>query len=388
MNSNTVAIVGAGPAGLATAIRLKEEGFDSLVFEEHEKIGIPEHCSGLISKKGVLELGLHLGETLQNEVKGAKIFSPNGTMLKVEKKDTVAYVVDRKAFDQMLLRKARLMNIHVATHTKLIDVRKSEGAKESTVFVQVEGRGELRKATYIVGADGVNSTVRHLLGINVDRNNYVHTIQSTCTGSFDSKFVEIHFGDFAKGFFGWMVPISKDKAKIGLGSTLGDNVAENFQKFLHKKFPGAVPHSSVSALIPYGPPLTNIYRNNMALVGDAAFQAKATTGGGVIFGMKAGNILAETLSDSFKKKANMNAYEKRLSALNRELKMHWKIRSYINSLGDDEIDALFAKLKSKGIEAFLEKEGDMDNPSSFVGKLAKKPAYWFMAGTLLAIARS
>jgi flavin-dependent dehydrogenase len=126
----------------------------------------------------------------------------------------------------------------------------------------------------------------------------------------------------------------------------------------------------------------------MMLVGDAAFHTKATTGGGVIFGMKAGNILAETIADSFKKKANIGSYEKRLSPLNRELRMHWKIRSYISSLRDDQMDDLFAKLKAKGIEKFLEKEGDMDNPSAFVGKLAKKPAYWFMAGTLLAIARS
>jgi len=384
----SVAIIGAGPAGLQTAIRLKEEGFDSLVLEEHEKIGIPEHCSGLISKKGVIELGLHLGDSLQNEIKGAKIFSPNGTMLKVEKPETVAYVVDRKTLDQILLRKARLMNIHVATHTKLIDVRKSKEAKESTLFVQVEGRGELRKAEHIVGADGVNSTVRHLLNIKAERENFVHTMQAVCSGDFNDKFVEIYFGDFAKGFFAWVVPISKEKAKIGLGTILGDNIADNFHAFLKAKYPNAVPHHPISSLIPYGEPLSGIQKGSMSLVGDAAFQTKATTGGGIIFGMKAANILAESLADTFKGKANMGVYEKRLGDLNKELRMHWKIRSYANSLKNHEIDDLFKKLKEKGIEKFLSEEGDMDNPSSFIGKLAKKPSYWFMAGTLLGIARS
>ena len=50
---NTVAIIGAGPAGLQTAIKMKEEGFDSSVFEEHETVGEPTHCSGLISRKGM-----------------------------------------------------------------------------------------------------------------------------------------------------------------------------------------------------------------------------------------------------------------------------------------------------------------------------------------------
>jgi len=68
--------------------------------------------------------------------------------------------------------------------------------------------------------------------------------------------------------------------------------------------------------------------------------------------------------------------------------MHWKIRNYFNSLSNDQIDKMFKKLKEKDIGYFLEREGDMDNPSSFIGKMAKSPKYWFMAKTLIGIARS
>ena len=81
-----VAIVGAGPTGLQTAIRIKELGFEVSVLEEHESIGIPEHCTGLISKKGVEDLGIHLGDSLQNSIKGAKLFSPSGHMIKIKSK--------------------------------------------------------------------------------------------------------------------------------------------------------------------------------------------------------------------------------------------------------------------------------------------------------------
>jgi geranylgeranyl reductase family protein len=379
---NTVAIIGAGPAGLQTAIKMKEEGFDATVFEEHETIGEPTHCSGLISRKGVEELGINLSDSLVNEIHGAKIFSPSGKMLQIKKNQPVAYVVDRKKFDQMLLRKARLMNIHVATDTKLIDVRKN------TLFVQSGGRGELRKAEFVVGADGVNSTVRHLLGISVGKENFVHTVQATCSGEFEEKMVQIHLGDYAKGFFAWVVPLSKDKAKIGLGNALGGDVAENLKQFLAAKFPHAHAHHYDSALIPYGPPLSGIGNENLAIVGDAAFQTKATTGGGVIFGMKAGNLLAQTIADTIKKKGTINDYEKKLTGLNNELKLHWKIRKYANSLSNQEIDDLFVKLKQKGIEDFLAKEGNMDEPSKFIGKLLANPKFLTMTGTALKFLRS
>jgi geranylgeranyl reductase family protein len=372
-----IAIIGAGPVGLQTAIRLKEMGFEAIVLEEHDTIGVPEHCTGLISKKGVEELGIHLGDSLQNTIRGAKLFSPSGVMIKIKSKEAVAYVVDRKEFDSILLRRARLIGVHVATETKLIDVR------NSTLFVQSQKRGELRKADIIVGADGVNSTIRHLIGLETTKDSFIHTIQTTCTGEFDPEMVEVHLLDYAKGFFAWVVPISKDKAKVGIGSVLGENISEALKKFISEKLKDARPYHYESALIPYGEPLTGIVKGNLVLVGDAAFQTKATTGGGVIFGMKSAEVLAQTISDTLKGKTNLNSYENKMSELNKELKLHWKIRKYANSLTPEETDELFRKLKKKGIEEFLAKEGNMDEPGKFIGKLMTNPAYFTMLGTAL-----
>lgn len=379
---NQVAIIGAGPAGLATAIKLKQEGFDSIVLEEHPSIGNPENCSGLISKKGVDDLGLDVSECLMNKIRGAKIYAPNGEMIKVTRNSTVAYLTNREKFDLMLLKKARELNIHVATNTKLIDVRKN------TLFVQAGGRGEIRKAEIIVGADGVNSTVRHLMNIETKKENFVHTMQATATGEFEKEYVSVYTGDFAKGFFGWVIPIDEKRAKIGIGSYLGENISSNFKTFVEEKLPGVKTYKTKSFLVPYSPPMKKIVKDNMMLVGDSAFQVKATTGGGIIFGMKAGNILANTIADHFKHKTPLTDYEKRMSNLNRELLMHWKIRKYANSIEGEKANILFNKLKAKGINEFLEEHGEMDEPSLFISKLAKSPKYWFMAKTLLDILRS
>ena len=107
-----------------------------------------------------------------------------------------------------------------------------------------------------------------------------------------------------------------------------------------------------------------------------------------MFGMKAGNILGETIANMMKKKGNLKDYEKKLNQINKELLLHWKIRKYINSLSNEEMDKLFLKLKEKNIEHFLEEHGDMDNPTKFVGKLMRTPKYWTLFGTAIKFLKS
>ena len=94
-------IIGGGPIGLHCAALLAEEGFETSVFEEHSNIGRPVQCAGLVSSTGIEELGIELGNSVVNEVKGAKIFSPGGESLEIKKNKTVAYVIVRFLFDQM-----------------------------------------------------------------------------------------------------------------------------------------------------------------------------------------------------------------------------------------------------------------------------------------------
>ena len=365
-----VNVIGAGPIGLHSATLLAEEGFEVTVFEEHSTIGRPVQCAGLVSKAGVEELGIEMGNSIVNEIKGAKIFSQNGQSLTITRPDTVAYVVDRYLFDQMFYKRAKRFGVEIRTDNKLIDIR------NNSLFMQSHGRGELIKSKVTIGADGSNSVVRHALFPELLKKEFVHAFQIRAEGNFDKEFVELHFGEFAPGFFAWVVPESNKIARIGIGVKLGENANDLFEEFLKKREFTLKVLSKSSALIPISQPVKELVSGSALLVGDAAAHTKATTGGGLIFGLKAAQACANTVGNNLKHQQPLTGYSKNLQAINKELALHWKIYSYIQGMNSRQFDSMILKAKNAGIEEFLEEYGDMDKPSLFMRKVLFKPKMW------------
>ncbi len=364
-------VIGAGPAGLEAAKRMQQRGWKTALVEEHPTVGDPVACTGLISASGVAELGIRkeVEEVLMNKVHGAQIFSHNHEMIEIKKSETVAYVVDRAGFDRVLAREAVEAGVELKTGTRMIDIR------NETVFLEHRGRGELLKSKVVVGADGVNSRTRKIMGINTTAADFVHAYQVDATGKFNPHFVQLFFGDYAKNFFAWIVPESETRARVGLASTSG-NIRKDFNVFASEKNLGTEFCDMCSSLIPIGEPLKTVAKDNMLLVGDAAYQTKATSGGGIVTGMLAGRIAGDTVHNHFKENAPLKNYEKNLAGLNKDLKLHWKIRQYMNSKSEEQIDKLFRSMNKAKIGEFLSEHGDMDRPTKFVGKILTKPSMW------------
>lgn len=365
----TVIVVGGGPAGLTVAKECQKNGWKTTLLEEHKEIGVPINCTGIISAAGVSDTGLKIEDILVNRIRGARIFSPKNIELTAQRTETVAYVVERDKLDKKLAQEAQDAGVELQLETSLLDVR------NETIFVKSRGRGEIKKAKIVVGADGPYSKTRSLMGMTIPKEKSVHAYQFRVKGNFERDFVQVHLGGFAKDYFAWVVPENEEMARIGLAISDG-SVRKSFEEFEKKLGVTGEKCDMCSALIPCTEPLKDAVRKNMLLVGDAALQAKATTGGGIIASINAAKACAKAIDLHLKNNAPLSDYNKYLSELNKELLLHWKIRKYMNSLSDNQFDYLFEKMKKSGIEDFLNRYGHMEKPSLFVGKIIKNPAMW------------
>ena len=374
-----VTVVGGGPAGLHCAALIARQGFDVTVLEEHSTVGRPVQCAGLVSESGLqgLKLGLNEEDFVVNKVYGAKMFSSNNEELVLKRNRPVANVTDRFKFDQLLYKQALKEGAKVRLGSKVIDFT------GTSLFIETRGHGEMHKSKIVVGADGPNSVMQHFIYPNVTAKSFIHALQYRAEGNFDPNMVELHFGKYAKGFFAWVIPESKNVARIGLGTRPGQSIEKRMKIFLQEKKLDVKILSKSSALIPIEQPLKKSVEQNVLLVGDAAFHTKATTGGGLVMGLNAAKIAAETVANNLKHHNPLKDYDKNLAAVKKELAMHWKIYSHIHSMGENELDGFFAKAKKAGLEAFLEEHGDMDKPSLFVRKMLLKPSLWGLAPTAL-----
>jgi digeranylgeranylglycerophospholipid reductase len=82
-----ILIVGAGPIGcyLARLLQTKTDKFDVTIIEEHEKIGRPVHCAGLVSKDVLKEARCAINPaTIINHIDGAEFYY-NGESFKIER---------------------------------------------------------------------------------------------------------------------------------------------------------------------------------------------------------------------------------------------------------------------------------------------------------------
>ncbi|MBI2655236.1 hypothetical protein HYX06_02315, partial [Candidatus Woesearchaeota archaeon] len=119
-----------------------------------------------------------------------------------------------------------------------------------------------------------------------------------------------------------------------------------------------------------------IQKGNIYLIGDAAGQVKATTGGGIIPSLKA----AQTLCDCIINSRNYNKEFKKQSG--KELLLHLRVRNMLNKFSDKDYDRLLKLMSQEKVRKILKKY-DRDTPVPLVANLLLKEPRFLLFSKLI-----
>jgi len=353
-----VVIIGAGIIGLALAKELAGYGLEVTVYDgKHSVDEGSDKASGILSKRGLELSGLSYKDCIVNRLNGARLHFGKQT-LNVKTEKTQAYIVDRG-----LLAKA---NYDAAVDMGAI-FKLGKRLDLSAIKDMDDGN------TIIIGADGAVSNVARAFSFPSIKD-FVLTYKAEyeCTNCIEDKgMVDLYFSrNFANGFFGWIAPYSDSTLEAGVGITESSkrHSMEAFSAFtknrnVDKSLADARLIKGHASIIPISSRSKTV-NGNVLLVGDAAGQTKATTGGGIIFGIACAKVAANSVYMNLKNDRRLSLYEKDWRrSYGTDLKMHNALHKYYSMVSEAHMERFIGIAKALGAEAFFAKYGDMDSPT-------------------------
>ncbi len=353
-----ISIIGAGPAGSYLACLLAKKGKDVCIIEEHNKVGSPVQCTGIVTSSIGKFVRLPQ-EVITNKCSKVAVISKNSHI----EAETGEIVMWRNKFDEFLA------NMAVDAGAKLLAEHQFIGFNnKNSIKIKDKKNDKIKElsAEAVIGADGPSSAVAKAAGMQANSKFYIG-MQAKVKLKMGTDAFEAHFGENFPNFFGWVVPESEDTVRLGLGAF--NNAKGLFYKFLEQRTGKKDILCWESGIIPVYDPNKPIQKGNVYLIGDAASQVKATTGGGIIPSLKA----AETLGDCIINNKNYNKEFKKQSG--RELLLHLKIRNILNKFSDKDYDYLLKLMSQEKIKKILKKY-DRDAPIPLVlNLLLKEPRF-------------
>lgn len=384
-----IVVVGAGPSGSFSALTAAKMGAEVTVCEEHKEIGLPSHCAGHISIKGLMHLGLHLPTSaVENQIKGAVFYSPSGREFRVRLASPVTYVIERAMFDKQLAQFAQKAGVKFLLETRVKSLLLGNGQVKGVTF----GNREKIASKLVIDAEGCASTILKQIGLQMfDRSLVVNAVNGEVSqiDGVENDTVEVYLGQkFAPGLFAWIIPRRDGSAKVGLATS--GNPRKCLKHFLkshpiaRQKFTSNGVKNLAYHLIPLGGPIPKTYYDGFVTVGDAASQVKPTTGGGVIMGLTCAKIAGESAYHAIQENdfsetclsRYQHMWQKKVGF---DMMVMRRIRLMLNRLSDRRLDKIIHLSSRLNLSESLQEIPEIDFQGKTLIDLLKSPAAWVVA---------
>ncbi|MGA1848118.1 MAG: NAD(P)/FAD-dependent oxidoreductase [Thermoplasmatota archaeon] len=355
-------IIGAGPAGSVTAREVAKHGWSILLVEKRPEIGVPVRCGEGISKELLDMIGLERnGRYISSEMDGAKIISPNGTVLTLGPEiagPEVGFVIERETFDQELARRAARAGARIWVRADAVSFERVDG--KARVEIVHKNEKKTVEAKVVVAADGFESLVARWAGIDtsLEPRDIDTCIQYEMVGiDTDERFTEFFIGRcYVPGGYVWCFPKGQGIANVGLGvnASLLEGIADP-KRYLDG-FIRSDPRFSKGRIteingggVSVSLPLEETVTDNLVIVGDAARMVDPLTGGGIYNGcyaaIQAGKTINEALEKGDFSKETLEPYEKRWrERLEMEMARNYLAKEKMLQVSDKTLDKIVAAI--------------------------------------------
>ena len=384
-------IVGAGPIGGYLARKLAEEELSVLILEEHSEIGRPFQCAGLVNPKAMASVGLL--DTVLTPIWGARIYSPEGTLVEIGQKDKVrTWSVCRKLFDEAVVIQSIKSGADIWLSSKPINLK----MEDNKVEIEISTPNGIKNLTtkVICGADGAHSWVRRKLKMGRPKETMIG-MQIEITG-YEGKSgkLDMYTGsDISPGFFAWVIP-SGETARVGVWSQtkyIGEKSCEDLLNELMRnsrwsyKFKDCKEVGRFVGSVPSGI-LKSTTSTRVALFGDAAGICKPTTGGGIGPGFAHIDLIAGDFINLIRENKldarNLSKIDKTIDKMRKSQSRARALRdAFLSHSSDDELEEIFKIWAKPDVIEMINEVGEIENPIPLGTKMLREiPEFRKLAG--------
>jgi len=392
-----VIVVGAGPGGGMAAKTAAALGLRTALIEEHATVGAPTHCTGKLQLHAFREFNLP-SQLIRNTLRAGAFYAPSGAVLRVRRALPDSHVVDRDEFDRWLTEEAQWCGAELLLGTRVRAAERING----TMRVIGDRAGKTFAATtrLIIDAEGARPILPRTLGVRLVRR-WVSGLQYEMANvEFEEDDCpEIYLGTgAAPGFFAWLMPLGARRGRVGLcvDPSVAHQAPVHYIERVIRDHPiasrrlrGATIERKLAGPIPLLGARRPSVIDGMLLVGDAAGQVKATSGGGIYYALIAGQLAAQAAAgyvggDPRALGRYEAAWRRRFG---RELRFTTFARLALNQLTDPEVDSLVTSIRDDAaLMHAIEHRGDTAYQSRLLGPLLRQGLRWsFRTRTMASV---
>jgi len=349
-----IVIIGAGPAGCACALTLKNAGLKVALIDK-DSFPRDKVCGDAIPGRAIKTLkAIEPGYAASFKRFPTKYETKKTTLFYRNKTITFnwvlqAYTCTRYEFDNFLfslVKENTDMEIFTNTEADHLSIL------DDGISISIKNSNETFETKLLIGADGAHSVAaKQLTKYTLDRKHHVGSVRAYFSGlaNMDTDTIEVYFSKQFLPSYLWVFPLPGSTANVGFGMLSSEiskrkiNIKKTIYEFieqspvLKQKFKDAKQLGKLEGFgLPLGSNIGTLSGQNFMLTGDAASLIDPATGDGIGNAMLSGKLAAEQAIRCFKEN-NFSAdltkgYDDALkAAIGKELKQRYKTQRILSS---------------------------------------------------------